>query len=338
MSTENTQVTKWKPSPEQHALLSALLEESKKEKSTADFARKFLPFGRSLFDQIMDALDAGRPESYLDKVSEERRRSLFDELEQILSEIPRKRALMTRVQELDIFLTSKIRAVETAVAECSVKQGPERLILFLAPTGGGKTMLCNHLQAEKNARIVQVRAAWRRSESGLVPLIDICRAVGVRVGKNPRVAKMEDDLIKFCQSRQLLLVFDEGEHFGKSALNLIKFLLNETNIVIVLCAVPGEYDKWFDFFPNEAEQVARRNHAVYETSLLPEKDVALFFPKHQFDDEAAALKKIATEASTFGHYSLVRRVAVRLANIKNVKEGDVAAALKSAQAEMKRKS
>jgi hypothetical protein len=199
-------------------------------------------------------------------------------------------------------------------------------------------MLCNHLQAKKNGRIVQVRAAWRRSESGLVPLVDICRAVGVRVGKTPRVAKMEDDLIKFCQSRNILLVFDEGEHFGKAALNLVKFLLNETSIVIVLCAVPGEYDKWFDFFPNEAEQVARRNHAVFETSVLSEKDVALFFPAGQFADEAGALKRIVTEASTFGHFSLVRRVANRLAKLKGAEDSDVMQAITAARREMKRDS
>lgn len=70
--------TVWQPNDEQRAVLEALQAECAKEKTTVDFARKFLPFGRSLFDQMMDALDPKRVNaqgerlpSYWDKISPE---------------------------------------------------------------------------------------------------------------------------------------------------------------------------------------------------------------------------------------------------------------------------
>jgi hypothetical protein len=327
---------KWQPNEDQRAILTALLEESKKEKTVVDFAKKFLPFGRSLFDQIMDALDEKNAESYFDKISEERRLTLMAELENILEEIPGKRIQLSRIHETKILVTSKIAAIETAVRECAVKPGPERIVLCPAPTGGGKTMTCNYLADKVSARLVEVRSAWRRSATGYVPLIDICKAVGVRTGKAPNFVKMQDDLVKFCNDRRIVLCFDEGEHFGKESLNLLKFLLNKTTIVIVLFVVPGEYDKWSDYFPNESGQIARRIHAIVETSVLSPKDVALFFPKDQFADAAEALALIAREASRFGHFSLVKRVASALEGVTRAEDSDVRKAIEKATRQMKR--
>ena len=147
---------------------------------------------------------------------------------------------------------------------------------------------------------------------------------------------MEDDLVKFCSERNLVLCFDEGEHFGKSSLNLLKFLLNKTRIVVVLFVVPSEYDKWADWFPNEAGQIARRIHAIVETSILHPKDVALFFPKDQFGDTTESLALIAREASRFGHFSLVTRVAGELEGVVRADDSDVRKAIEKAQKQMKR--
>jgi hypothetical protein len=334
MSDDNK--NKWQPNDEQRAILTALLEEAGKEKSVAEFAKKYLPFGRSLFDQIMDVLDDKNTDSYFDKVSPERRLTLMAELENVLEEIPGKRIQFSRIHETKILVTSKITAVETAVRECSVKPGPERIVLCPAPTGGGKTMTCNYLADKVNARLVEVRSAWRRSATGFVPLIDICKAVGVRTGKMPSFVKMQDDLVKFCNDRKIVLCFDEGEHFGRESLNLLKFLLNKTTIVVVLFVVPTEYDKWADWFPNEAGQIARRIHAIIETSILNPKDVALFFPKDQFADAAEALALIAREASRFGHFSLVKRVAAALDGVTRADDSDVRKALEKAQRQMER--
>jgi hypothetical protein len=330
---------KWKPNEAQKEVLMGLLQESDKEKTIVDFAKKFLPFGRSKFDQIMDVFDAARPQSYFDKVSDEVKVELIEELATILERIPMKRLQLARVTEIKIHKTSKIEALEAAINEASSKDGPERLIIQLGPTGAGKTITSNYLASAVSARFVEVRDVWRRSESGIVPLTDICRALDVRVAKyRNRVADMQDGLIKFCEERRVVLCFDEGEHFGKSALNLLKLLLNKTKLVPVIHVVPGEYEKWFTYFPNEADQIARRTHAIVDCSIIDPVDAALFFPADQFEKRTEALEVICREANSFGHYSLINRVAGELRGIVKAKlgeAGDVATALARAKRQMK---
>ena len=155
--------SKWAPTEAQKEILLALEEHAKKEETVVEFARKYLPFGRSKFDQIMDVFDAKRPESYFDKVSPAVRDELMDELKNILEEIPLKRLQLARIKESKIIVTSKIRALEQAVREASVKPGPERLVINLGPTGAGKTFTCNYLAEKVNARFVEVRDIWRDS-------------------------------------------------------------------------------------------------------------------------------------------------------------------------------
>jgi hypothetical protein len=329
---------KWQPDAEQREILLALLEESKREKTVVDFARKFLPFGRSKFDQIMDVFDDNLKQSYFDKVSETVRAELIDELQNILEDIPLKRLQLSRVTECDIIVTSRLRALEAAVREASAKPGPERLVVNLGPTGGGKTFACNYLAEKVSARFVEVRDIWRDSKSGFVPLMDICKGLGVRVGKGNNIAGTQDKLIKFCDERKIVICFDEGEHFGRAALNLLKLLLNKTRIVPVIFVVPGEYDKWFTWFENEANQIARRTHAIVDSSIIEAKDAGLFFPKDQFAKEDEALQTITRDANLFGHYSLIRRAAKELDGVTRAQAGDVSKALATAKRQMTRET
>jgi len=334
--------TKWAPNGEQREILLALQEESKKEKTVVEFARKFLPFGRSKFDQIMDVFDANRPESYFDKVSADVREELMIDLKNILDEIPLKRNQFSLVDESEIIITSKITALEQAVRECSAKPGPERLIINLGPTGAGKTYTCNHLIKKFSARFVEVRDIWRDSKTGYVPLMDICRGLeirGIRNGNN--IAEIQDQLIKYCLERKIVLCFDEGEHFGHASLNLLKLLLNKTRLVPVIFVVPSQYDKWFGWFRNEAEQIARRTHVIIDSSIIEAKDAGLFFPKNQFEKPAEALKYICREANTFGHYSMLRRISKQLEGIAHAElgeKGDVVKAVAAARRQMIRET
>jgi len=332
---------KWQPTEEQRVLLLALQEECAKESSVAVFARKFLPYTRSKYDQIMDVFDPKVTESYFDRVSPSVIERLFVEIQFLLDEIPLKRVQLARIKEFKIVETTKIAALKQAVTEAKSKVGPERLIIVLGPTGAGKTVACNYLQQKVNARFVEVRDIWRHSTRGNVPLGDICKGVGMRSWSG-RVATAQDELVKFCGELDIVIGFDEGEHFGAAALNLLKFLLNKTRLVPVIFVVPEMYDKWFAYFPNEASQIARRTHAIIDCSLVDVRDVALFFPENQFANPAAAFDQLAKEANKFGHFSLVRRVAEKLEGVKNAtggsKESDLGLAVAAAMRQMKREN
>lgn len=335
--------TRWKPSAEQTAILNGLLEEQAKEKSQADFVRRWLPFGGSAWTQIVGVLEPPRLNdqgdlvlSYFDRLSPAGREATFEKLAGVLERIPMERSLALRLREVTVLRTSKVRALEQALRECAEKPGPERLVLMLAPTGGGKTMCCNYLAERLNARIVEVRDVWRHSATGFVPLQDICRAVGVRVGRGVTMAAMQDALVRYCLERRIVLAFDEGEHFGRSSLNLVKFLLNKTRIVVALFCVPNEYERWEDYWPNEAPQIARRCHACIELSVVDPEDAGLFFPAGQFADKASELNYLATEASRFGHFSLVKRVADKLEGVSKAGHDDVQKAVGQALRQMRR--
>lgn len=342
MSETQTQDTRWKPSAEQAAILHGLLDEQNKEKNQADFVRRFLPFGGSKWSQILGVLEPARfnakgeiVESYFDRITEGGREETFEELKGILERIPLERAVAARAREQVIFKTSKIKAMETAIRECAEKAGPERIVLMLAPTGGGKTVACNYLATRHNARIVEVRDVWRHSATGNVPLRDICQAVGVRAGRDMTMPAMEDALVRYCLERKIILAFDEGEHFGRSSLNLLKFLLNKTRAVAALFVVPSEFARWEKFWPNEFLQISRRFHECIKLDELNAADVAMFFPPDQFAAKEC-LGLVCTEAKWFGHYSLVRRVSGKLAGVSRASLDDTKLAIDSALAQMGR--
>lgn len=340
------QDTRWQPNKDQRAVLEALKAEADLEKTQSEFVKKFWTIGTpSLYAQIIGVLDGPRLNdkrelvlSYFDKVSDARRTELFAEIEMLLEEIPRQRAAALRIREIKIHKTTKLRAVETAVRECGEKFGPERLVVVLAPTGGGKTIIANYLADKFNARFVEVRDVWRDSKSGFVPLLDICRAVGLRVKKKSacNIAAIQDDLIKVCSDRKIVLCFDEGEHFGRAALNLLKLLLNKTRIVPVIFCVTGEFENWPDYWENEAAQIARRTHAMVELSVIEAADAAQFFPEKQFEKPKEALELLTKAASEFGHFSLINRVAGKLEGLECALLEDVKNALAAARRQMQR--
>jgi hypothetical protein len=203
-----------------------------------------------------------------------------------------------------------LRAVLVAIKECKTKRGPERLIKYLAPTGGGKSVLAHHLQREHNARVVEAREAWRTSYATF--LLDIARALRLPLGGEHRPAALELKIRETLRPQPVILVIDEGEYFGARALNGLKWLLNQTRIIPVLCAIPAAHDKWDRWHALEAAQLRRRTNALIELAAIKREDAAHFFPAGQFADPENALKYIVETASTFGHYSHLQRLADHL--------------------------
>lgn len=327
----------WKPSEADREVLLGLKAEQDKAGSQAAFCREFLPFSEGKWSRIIAVVgnngDGGNASSYFDSIDHPDR--LMAELRSLLEEIRVQSAMAESRKAIDIVRLKKHEAVMKAVRECKGKLTSERMVVNLAPTGGGKTILCQRLQDELGGRVIEARPTWRKKYS--VFLGDVCRGVGCRLDGETDPAEMELKLITFAKGRQILLVLDEAEYFGAETINGVKLLLNKTRFVIVLNAIAAAYDRWNRYYPVEAEQLARRTHARFELTAVEEADVSLFFPnKKQFDEREAALAMICGEASKFGHYSLVRRVADRLADHERADEKQVKAALAAARREMVR--
>lgn len=335
MSASEITATKWTPTPAQRTMLETLSEAVKQYKTQAEFVRRHWPRSASHLSQVLDALDPAR-ESYMDRTSPAQREQTMAEIAAVLDELPRRRRMEAKEHELEILRTSKLRATEQAIREAADKPGEERLVVVLAPTGGGKTMIANNLASRMNARRVQVRECWRHSGTGYVPLLDICAAVGVRIKRRSRsdIAGIQDELLTYCTGRRMVVVFDEGEHFGRSSLNLLKLLLNETRIVPVILCIPGEYDRWLDYWEHETLQIRRRTHAIIEQGAISEADCRLFVPEEALADPDKGLEFLAREVSAFGHFSLLARVARLLAETRRAKQEDLVDLLAKARKQM----
>jgi hypothetical protein len=345
--------TKWKPNDAQRAVLEQLQVEAAKETSAAEFCREFMPFKGDRFSKLMAALDTDPARrSYFDEIKNPD--GLMDELAESLDKIPALRLERERARAQHLHKLSVFRAVAVAVRECASKTNPERIIKYVAPTGGGKTtlrkFLMDEFRREFSPAFVESREAWRpatrdlRQRSKLVVLRDVFTALGIRqldsFSRND-IAGIEDRIISHCIATRRLLFIDEGEFFSAYALNFIKLLLNKSRVIIVIACTPRAHAKWNTYYSDEADQISRRTHAVVfdagdvvSVDRIDPADAKLFFPAHQFADSAKALEHIAAEASLFGHFSTVERIAEILKRSAQSDKADVDAAVTKALKQM----
>jgi hypothetical protein len=325
---------RWSPSAAQRLTLEKLAAEVDQSGSQEQFCRDYCDFGSSKLSKILSALNPDSDRCYFDDIKDPTRE--MEDLQFLVESIPLNRSLAASITSQSVHDLTQFRAVAKAINECGAKTNPERLVKYLAPTGGGKSMLCAWLNQHKDlkARVVEVREAWKRSY--FTVLLDIAAGVGTRIDGETRTAAIEDALIRFLSTKKILLALDEAEFFGPQAINGLKLLLNKTRLTVVLCSIPEAHDRWNRYFPMEADQLARRTHAVVELSAIATKDAAKFFDAKTFKDEPAALEYLCAEASRFGHYSLLSRVATRLQGVEKNTLDDVKAAVAATHREMRR--
>lgn len=318
---------KWKPDAAQREILEGLKREAAKENSQADFARRYLDISPEVYSKIVAALDDNPDRrSYFDDIKTPN--ALMEELGQKLASVMVRRARETEMERIKILPLSRHEKVVTAVRQCLKKTTCERLIVFRAPTGGGKTMLCARLEREFDARIAFSRQAWTKSYFSF--LTDIASAIGFSLGGECRPSRMEQAIIRHCRLNAFVLVIDEAEYFGGDALNGIKLLLNETLITVVINVIPEAHDKWSTKHAIQARQLERRQHKWLEQRAVSVDDAALFFPSGQFSRPLDSLKMIAESASAFGHFSFIKTVADKLENVRSADEKDVKKAVNAA--------
>lgn len=338
---------KWKPNDQEREILEELKRESEKGGNVAEFCRDFAPFSPSKFSKIMDVLDDKCPRSYFDDIRKPA--ALMAQLEEWLGKLNRMRLEKEQAKENPIYRLSTFRAVLVSVRQCKNKTSPERITKYIAPTGASKTYLRLFLQEELKNELrvcaVECRESWKpttrdnRTRAKNTALMDIVKAIGMRLDEEVRVKGLpaiEDALITYCITNKLVLFFDEAEFFSNYTLNLLKTLLNKTRLLAVIACTPRAHAKWNSYYPDEADQIARRTHAVVQVSTVTRDDAALFFPDKQFDDSYDGAGYIAKEASYFGHYSLIQRVADILEKTTRAEKKEVHDAMEKARIQMGR--
>jgi hypothetical protein len=312
----------WSPNETQRATLLALQKESGANQAEfcAEFGSSCIGTPSKL-SQILDALEAGKT-SYFNKIEDPE--ALMRELAEFMDELPELQQRRMMSEDVKILPLSHFAATAIAARECRDKKSPERAIQYIAPTGGSKSFLFQHLAKKlKNdfsMGFVNCRDSWKpatrdlRQRAKLTVLKDICAGLKIRLGeplnqfRYDMSTDIEDALVDQLRRKSTLVFIEEGRFLSTYPLNLFIDLLNRTKMVLVLTCTPLANVAWHRYYPDEANQIDRRTHAVVRVSVISPADAGLFFGEDQFADRASALKLIADSASNFGHYSLVARL------------------------------
>jgi transcriptional regulator with XRE-family HTH domain len=223
-------------------------------------------------------------------------------------------------QSLTIHPLLDYEAVIEAIKAAALRTDSERCIAFLADKGAGKTIFCHFMRREFDAIIVETRSTWETSY--YTCLIDLAEALGLKFDKGTPLGTIEREVANKLKV-PTKLVFDEGEFFGKGAINLLKWLLNKTPSVIIICAIPAAFDRWLKKYPHEAGQLQRRFNAVIEFGGVGKADIAHFTKAAGVEMDDDATKALIDAANQFGAYGTVARVVDQLKR-KRIKKADLA--------------
>lgn len=157
--------------------------------------------------------------------------------------------------------TAAIKCVLDAVA-VAMFDPRNRLVVFLAPTGGGKTHGVARAIAETYPRrsvLVTGNETWRNNY--FAAAADIAGAAGVKRENLSGAAQAQQALIDKLNVERPVVVIDEANHFGPRTLNLLKTILNKTTCVVVVLAIPALWALITRENAEEAAQLRSRTQA-----------------------------------------------------------------------------
>lgn len=225
-----------------------------------------------------------------------------------------------------------LRAVRRAFGE-----ERDRLVVVLAPTGGGKSTLARAMR-EGLTGVVTVEASETWRTSYLAACHAMLRALGVAdLPAGTRAA--ERRLIESLATSPKLIVVDEGHYFGPATVNLMKAILNQTSSTVVLLAIPQLWARTKRAAWEEAEQLRSRTCALVEVRELTAGEVETYaaatlgpvWTGMAKEERAAAAKVVAQAGNTFGLWATVARIAREIradTEGRAATSGDVLAAVK----------
>ncbi len=199
-----------------------------------------------------------------------------------------------------------LAAVNSAIATAE-RGGENKLVIYVAPSGGGKTRAALQLTREGfKARMVTARPSWSRSY--FPALLAIARCLDM--GDDYRVAHhVERDVLKAMEPRSErgVLIINEFEMVCKPMQDFLRSILNETSWAILILITPEGYRKLLRRGGGGIEQLMRRCEAVIESSEVTGPQVQAFFEQHWplTPELKTAALEVAQEAQRFGGFDCI---------------------------------
>lgn len=259
----------------------------------------------------------------------------FAELQRFLRSIRYKIAAVGKIEggrpfhELDSFA-----AILSSVRECLEKPGENRLVIYVAPTGGGKSRLVTEVGKRETATSLRANESWRASY--FFASLDIIDALG-GTGKFSSAGQARREVIALLKGERKVLCIDEGNYFGPQSINLLKDVLNETEATVLLCCTPQHYDKMRRHW-GEWSQLQRRVHSIFRYQPVTPSDAMEFLKDAGLNgDSKAAAIVLAKAANHFGAFDFIARTIERVvetASETHPRLADVEAAIAFVKAQL----
>jgi hypothetical protein len=195
-----------------------------------------------------------------------------------------------------------------ATLETSERGGENKLTLYVAPSGGGKTRSGQQLMTQEGikARMVTARPSWSRSY--LPALQAIAKALDIshdfRTAHDIESAILEH--MERPEDRGVLII-NEFELTCKPLQDFLRSILNETSWAILILITPEGYRRLITRGGSGVTQLMRRCEATIEASHLTGAQVQEFMQQHWklTPELAVAAKEIADNANEFGAFDLI---------------------------------
>ncbi len=265
-----------------------------------DFVRRYLPFSYDTWRHL-------RLDDYtgnVDKCCADAEQALANILLMLDARVD------TGAAADEFFPTPVSRVIMKAIDEARGRNDENRLVIYKANTGGGKSAICRQLARKYGSPIVEGTESMRTSYYAVCARI--CQAYGSH-GPWKSTMTVESEMLNLFGQRDLVLIFDEANSFGPQAINALKLILNRTRATIFIAAIPAIFNRmknksWF-----EASQLIRRTTAPFSHPDFDRSYVTPFFQGWEFPDgQAKAMLRIAEACSAFGMYDMVKRVREEL--------------------------
>lgn len=221
---------------------------------------------------------------------------------------------------------TNILTARSAITRAMEEDSIARFVVIEGETGTGKDAVKNALLKRWSKVTVHIEAneLWRESLSvatkSIFCALDIRRrdeAGPLPMPKYP--ADRLDVIYEELNKRKLILLFNEGHHFGPRMLNVLKDMINCTKAVPVMLCIPGllqrlvkdSYQEAIQLFGNRlCERVYLPTPPADEIALLMERRGVKFTDAEARNDAA---KELSAEAPALGNWRFVGLVARELA-------------------------
>lgn len=212
--------------------------------------------------------------------------------------------------------TEDYKALKDAITNAGAKvtaRSEERLIVYVAPTRGGKTWMKQKLVEEKLVNWeISGLPSWRRSYTAI--LLAFADMFGVSAVKRGTAHIIETLVLKKARTMSGVVWLEEVQAICQEGQEFVKNLLNQTTLTIIISLTPRAHQDITELAGDEESQLLSRCEATLKAALVSPAFITAVAPdlwkkRHQ----PAQLQAIADAANERGAMSLVREVCQTLA-------------------------